>query len=123
MPDETLITEEQYQEARAKRDAADAIVQAYFRQEQRRGKERNSSGKPFEASELKYAAVARCPCGHGLAYPDNLGASYWDCAGVLMGLVDLNVQHTDKLPFAFYSVKSESAERGTTRGAIIPKPQ
>lgn len=69
---------------------------------------------------LVYAATARCPCGLGLAH--EVGASppqgYWDCSGILLGTADENVQHTAKLPFIFYEIKSEhqpSAEGRTTR--------
>lgn len=66
--------------------------------------------------ELVYSARARCPCGLGLAYPkDTTVHGYWDCSGILTGRADPNVPHTDKLPFAFYSIKAESEYWGTTR--------
>lgn len=78
------------------------------------------------SSRLVYAATARCPCGLGLAYdpahedPTSVfrGPSYWDCSGIILGTADKTVQHTDRLPFAFYEVKSEgqaSANGATTR--------
>lgn len=97
--------------------------------------------KPL-AGRLIYAAYSRCPCGAGLAY-DPAGISggkpqadevtdspfkgpfggYWDCSAIILdaalpkGEVG-SVQHTDKLPFAFYEIKSEnqpSAQGATTR--------
>lgn len=70
-------------------------------------------------SNLVYAATKRCPCGSGLAY-DPKGESgkphgYWDCARILLDTADVTVTHTDKLPFAFYEIKPESKQRGSTR--------
>lgn len=80
------------------------------------------------ADRLVYAAYARCPCGLGLAYDPTFEdqgspfrgplSGYWDCSGILLGTADPAVRHTDKLPFAFYEVKSEgqaSANGATTR--------
>lgn len=75
---------------------------------------------------LVFAATSRCPCGAGLAYDpchDDKesplkGPSYWDCSAILLGTADPKVKHTDKLPFAFYEIKSEgqpSACGRTTR--------
>lgn len=80
------------------------------------------------ADRLVYAAYNRCPCGAGLAY-DPLGedegsvfngplSNYWDCSAILLGNAKKDVQHTGKLPFAFYEIKSEqqpSANGATTR--------
>jgi hypothetical protein len=83
---------------------------------------------------LVFAAHSRCPCGAGLAYdptgevgriedsPFN-GPNAWDCSAILLGTAIESgqpgaVQHTGKLPFAFYEVKSEnqpSAGGQTTR--------
>lgn len=81
--------------------------------------------------KLVYAATSRCPCGAGLAYdPDDSGEgtvfrgpSAWDCSAILLGAAipagqPGAVEHTDKLPFAFYEIKSEdqpSAGGATTR--------
>ena len=84
--------------------------------------------------KLLYAATARCPCGAGLAYPpDGPGDEtsphrwpfngYWDCSAIWLGEAiesgqPGSVEHTDKLPFAFYEIKSEnqpSANGATTR--------
>ena len=80
------------------------------------------------ADRLVYSALSRCPCGAGLAYDpcfeDKGGvfkgplSGYWDCSAILLGEADKNVKHTDKLPFAFYEVRSErqpSAGGATTR--------
>jgi len=76
------------------------------------------------ARKMTYAATARCPCGAGLAYDDTCvgspfrGPSYWDCSEILLGTADKTVQHTAKLPFVFYEIKSEnqpSAKGATTR--------
>jgi hypothetical protein len=84
-----------------------------------------TSTRIFAENELRYAATSRCPCGAGLAYPahttDLHGA--WDCSAILTGRAipsgqEGAVQHTDRLPFAFYKVKSEdqpSANGATTR--------
>lgn len=74
--------------------------------------------------ELVYAATARCKCGAGLAYPYGIGGcGYWDCSEILKGRAVHSgkpgaVQHTARLPFTFYEVKSErqpSARGATTR--------
>jgi len=83
--------------------------------------------KPL-AERLVYAATARCPCGSGLAYDplfENKDSVFvgplsgeWDCSAILLGVADKSVTHTDKLPFAFYEIKSEglpSAQGATTR--------
>lgn len=80
------------------------------------------------AARLVYAATSRCPCGAGLAYDpahENAGSvftgplsGHWDCSAILLGTADPAVTHTDKLPFAFYEIKSEgqaSACGRTTR--------
>lgn len=73
--------------------------------------------------KLTYSAHSRCPCGSGLAYgkmtkSNNPVEGYWDCAAILDGTADKNVQHTARLPFTFYEIKSEnqpSANGATTR--------
>lgn len=80
---------------------------------------------------LIFAAHSRCPCGAGLAYDPASedpagtfkGPSYWDCSAIILGTAVPSgqpgaVQHTDKLPFVFYEIKSEnqpSAAGETTR--------
>lgn len=81
--------------------------------------------KPI-TERLVYAAYKRCPCGAGLAYDPAgedtdspfHGPSSWDCSAIILGTADNTVQHTGKLPFAFYEIKSEnqpSAGGATTR--------
>lgn len=68
------------------------------------------------SGHLTFAAEKRCPCGAGLAYAP--GDDYWDCSAILLGTADKGVQHTAKLPFVFYEIKSEnqpSANGRTTR--------
>lgn len=73
---------------------------------------------------MTFAATARCSCGAGLAYDATCVEepfrypSYWDCSAILLGEADKTVQHTAKLPFAFYELKSDnqpSANGATTR--------
>lgn len=83
--------------------------------------------KPLRDEDLIYAAAARCPCGAGLAYRRNAGPfgdkAHWDCSDILTGRAIPSGQpgaktHTDRLPFAFYEIKSErqpSANGATTR--------
>lgn len=80
------------------------------------------------ADRIVYAAHERCLCGAGLAYDplfeDEASvfkgplSGYWDCSAILTGTADASVQHTGKLPFSFYAIKSEqqpSACGATTR--------
>lgn len=73
----------------------------------------------FADSDLVFAAIARCCCGAGLAYPNNIGAhGAWHCSDILMGKARKDALHEGKMPFAFYSIKSEdqpSANGQTTR--------
>lgn len=73
---------------------------------------------PNDPRQLTYAATSRCPCGAGLAY--TYGDTAWDCSEILLGTADPLCLHTDRLPFAFYEIKSEgqpSANGATTRPA------
>jgi len=77
-------------------------------------------GEPFALDELRYSASARCPCGAGLAYPLKVGLrGCWDCSAILTGTADVAVMHTDRKPFAFWSIRSEGEgdHDGTTRPA------
>lgn len=77
--------------------------------------------------KLVFAASARCPCGAGLAYERGSDPfkGYWDCSAILLGEAVPTgepgaVQHTAKLPFIFYEIKSAeqpSADGATTRPA------
>lgn len=79
----------------------------------------------YTSAELVYAAFDRCHCGAGIAYPRDVQpfgeTAYWDCSAILTGTAipdgqEGSVKHTDKLPFAFYEIKSEGqpSARGTT---------
>lgn len=74
--------------------------------------------------ELIYAAYTRCPCGAGMAYPKGIGGhGFWDCSAILKGTAipsgqPGSVKHEARLPFVFWSVKSEqqpSVNGATTR--------
>lgn len=72
--------------------------------------------------DLIYAATERCICGAGIAYAKDLVKAFgsWTCSAVLMSKDGgpKEVKHTEQLPFAFYSIKSElqpSAGGMTTR--------
>lgn len=81
-------------------------------------------------SQLVYSAYARCPCGAGLAHkvnPDPLTDEWsWDCSAILKGEAIKagepdSVEHTSRLPFMFYEIKSEnqlSAKGATTRKCL-----
>lgn len=85
---------------------------------------KNGRPKVYKDAKLVYAATVRCPCGAGLAYPKGIGPDgCWDCSDILTGRAipkdeEGSVQHTARLPFAFYEVKGEnqpSARGATTR--------
>lgn len=122
-----MITEEQYQLARQNRDEAEKLINEYHKEKTEQFEARLKSGKPFTDDELVYSAVDLCPCGHGIAYPKECSPHhYWDCSAILKGIADTKVQHTDRLPFAFYEVKSEDqpiTNGRTTRGVFRPKPE
>lgn len=63
----------------------------------------------FQPLELHYAAVDRCRCGHGMAYPEHIGpmGGAWYCSAILKGVAPHGSEHSGALPFAFWSVKSE----------------
>lgn len=82
-------------------------------------------GMTYTDNDLVYAAYARCLCGAGLAFPEGCGGfHYWDCSDILTGRAIKSGEpgamiHQDKLPFAFFDIKSERANsaRGvSTRG-------
>lgn len=76
----------------------------------------------FDASELNFAAYARCECGSGLAYPPGVSVhGAWHCSAVLRGTAQRDAAHAAPLPFAFYEIKSEtqpSANGSTTRDGL-----
>lgn len=119
-----MISEEQYRSALDARDAAQAVINAYGKQEAEAFSRRMQENPIFAEEELIYSAHNLCPCGHGLAYPKNCGAfHYWDCSAILKGIADPNVEHTAKLSFTMYDIKGESDYRGSTRGVFKPKPR
>lgn len=78
----------------------------------------------FDDADLTYSAGARCECGAGLAYPNNVGMhGAWYCADILTGKAKrdesgLLADHHQCFPFSFYEIKSEnqpSANGFTTR--------
>lgn len=83
------------------------------------------------ADRMVWAAYDRCPCGAGLAYdPADKGGVHgaWDCSDILLGKATPkdepgSVQHTGRLPFAFYEIKSDtqpSANGASTRVKAAP---
>jgi hypothetical protein len=63
----------------------------------------------FTVYELLFAAGARCVCGAGMAYPDNIGMhGAWYCSAILLGQAAPGTEHSPAYPFAFYKVKSEA---------------
>lgn len=109
------------------------------REEAARIKHRALASTPV-ADRLVYAATARCPCGAGLAYDPTAedpespfkGAlsGWWDCSDIILGLALEHgqpnaVEHTGRLPFSFYEIKSEwqpSAHGATTREPLVGSP-
>jgi hypothetical protein len=73
----------------------------------------------FSPDELRYAAISRCKCGAGLAYPKNSSPrGSWYCSAILTGQAERGSSHDSSFPFAFYEIKSEdqpSANGQTTR--------
>lgn len=122
-----MITHEQYEAAVAQKKAAEELISSFHKQKQAAFDERAKNGKPWQDSELLYAAHVLCSCGHGLAYPVGIGMrGEWTCSAVLKGLASPDSAHDGPFPFAFYEIKSEgqpSAHGATTRGVFRPKPQ
>lgn len=89
----------------------------------------------YTDEQLVYAATARCQCGAGYAYPRHTTgedgvfrtASAWDCSDILTERAVPEgepgaMQHSDKLPFAFYSVKSEEQSVVRLGGFMTTRP-
>jgi hypothetical protein len=118
-----MITREEYEAAKTAHDDAQKVINEYATQEEQRryalAQKHEAEGHTYTDAELVYAATARCGCGAGLAYFKGTSLrGFWDCSATLKGTADKAVQHTDRLPFAFYEVKSEkqpSAQGATTR--------
>lgn len=76
----------------------------------------------FKDEELRYAAVTRCKCGAGMAYPLRIGmGGSWYCSALLTGrrevqegakleghLFDEKIDGHTVLPFLCWEVKSEA---------------
>lgn len=92
------IEERRRNKSRAEGEACEARIK---RAEQGHG--------DFRPEELHYAAVMRCACGHGMAYPESIApmGGAWYCSAILKGVADREVEHTGAHPFAFWSIKSE----------------
>lgn len=116
-----MITQEEYDSARAQKESAEKIINAFWSQKLNnfadRWKRFEEKNEYFHNDDLVYSAGARCKCGEGLAYPKDCGPNHqWTCSGVLTGRKNDN-EH-DAFPFAFYEIKSEnqpSAKGNTTR--------
>lgn len=121
-----MISEQEYKEAIQKKDEAENVIQQFHREKLDSFDYRMKTNPIFTDDELIYSANSLCPCGYGLAYPKGCGPfHYWECSGILKGIADKSVPHSDRLPFAVYEIKSEqqpSANGMTTRGVFKPKP-
>ena len=115
---------ESYEELEAEAERHESLAKSL---RQRAGELRHAALKARPLAErLIYSAHARCPCGSGLAYDPVFEdensvfvgplSGYWDCAAILLGVADPDVQHIGKMPFAFYEVESEGPppDRGAT---------
>lgn len=113
--------------AKALKEKLDAVWKEQIDRRHAKGEAvaaRIKAGMPFRDEELVYAARARCPCGAGLAYPQDIGMhGAWDCSDILTGRAKAERgAHTTPLPFMFYEIKSEdqpSAQGATTRQAAL----
>lgn len=119
-----MITETEYKEAIDAKAEAQKTIDAYHTEKRDNFADRMKTNPIFTEDELVYSAGVRCPCGHGIAHPKDCGMHhYWDCSAVLKGVSDPSIRHSDRLPFAFYEIKSEkqpSAYGNTTRGIVVP---
>ena len=112
-----MVSKELYDLAISQKENAQTIINEYHHEQQEAFNSRIKNNPIFTDDELIYSATARCPCGHGLAYPKDCGINhYWDCSAILKGIEDKEVKHTAQLPFSFYNIKGESERKGTTRG-------
>lgn len=119
-----MITQQEFEAAKAQMDAAQKVINAFTRQKLDNSKERwdrfCKGEAPYTDEELRYSAGARCRCGAGLAYPKECPPNHqWSCSAVLKGGVK-DDEH-EAYPFAFYEIKSEdqpSAQGHTTRPKV-----
>jgi hypothetical protein len=114
-----MISEKEYNVAVEQKEFAQKIINEYNREQMNAFDLRMKENPVFTDEELKYSAVAHCPCGHGLAYPK--GCHYWDCSAILKGIADPGIKHIAQLPFIYFDIKGESESRGSTRGVFLPK--
>ena len=116
------VSKEEYDSAVKKVDELQDVINRYHKEKREDFERRMEENPIFTDEELRYSAYNLCPCGHGLAYPKEASTGhYWDCSAILKGIADKDVEHTDRLPFAFYDVKGEHEKRGTTRGVFKPQ--
>ncbi len=76
--------------------------------------------RPLVASDLKFAATARCKCGAGFCYPRFVHDAHgqWVCSAILLGTAAAGSEHDRAKPFVFWDIKGEgqpSANGATTR--------
>lgn len=120
-----MVSEEEYKLAQESLQKAEEIISQYHAEKRTAFEKRLREFPVFTDDELVYSETTLCPCGHGLAYPKDCGPGhYWDCSTILKGIQNNEVQHTAKLPFAFYKVRSEGENPNstlTTRGIYKPK--
>lgn len=82
----------------------------------------NGQGEPFKDEELVYAASSRCKCGAGFAYPSTIGMhGSWHCSHLLKTR-EPRAGHSDSMPFAFWSVRSES-QIARNNGIVTTRPE
>jgi hypothetical protein len=80
------------------------------------------NGDPFKDEELVYAASSRCKCGAGFAYPEHIGMhGAWYCSHLLKTR-DPHGDHDSAMPFAFWSVRSES-QIARNNGIVTTRPK
>ena len=118
------ITKKEYQDAQEQVTKSEKVIRQYHSERQEKFDTRLKNGTVFTDDELVYSAYNLCPCGHGLAYPNDCGPGhYWDCSAILKGTHDKNQEHCAQLPFTTTKMKSENNifPRGikpTTRGVF-----
>ncbi len=113
-----MITDQEYKDALAEREKAEAVILKYGQQKSDDFKarwQRFEHGEHFTDADLIYSAGARCSkCQAGLAYPKGCDPWHqWTCSNVLKGIGE-DKGH-EAFPFSFYEIKSE--EQPSARGA------
>lgn len=70
----------------------------------------------FTLNELRFAAVTRCKCGAGMAYPKKIGFhGAWHCSAILLGNAEKKPIHDGAMPFMFWEIRSEDQSDDETR--------